>query len=116
MMKARGYASFILQTGLEFNMTVYCISSLFCWTKEEAEKTLIGKQIPQEDWVEIEACEVHMHNIFRIIEGWNVRYFSTMAAAEQARKEFLEIIKIEDKEVRLNEYDNWIAERSSWSI
>ena len=115
-MKAREYASFILQTGLEFDMTVYYISNLFCWTKEEAEKTLVNKQIPQEDWVKIETCEVHMHNIFRIIEGWNVRYFSTAAAAEQARKEYLEIIKIEDEETRLNEYNNWIAERSSWAV
>ena len=57
-----------------------------------------------------------MNNIFKIIEEWNIKYFPSAAAAEQAQKEFLEIIKIEDKEVRLNEYDNWIAERSSWLL
>lgn len=115
-MTAKQYASFILRTGLEFDMTVYCISNLFCWTKEEAEETLVGRQIPQEDWVEIQACKVNRFNIFKIIEGWNIKYFPTQAAAEQARQEFLEIIKIEDKEIRLNEYNNWIAERGAWAV
>ena len=113
-MTAKQYASFILQTGLEFDMTVYYINNLFCWTKEEAERTLVGRQIPQEDWVEIQACKVNRFNIFKIMEDWNTCYFPTAAAAEQAQKEFLEIIKIEDEEIRLNEYNNWVAERSSW--
>lgn len=115
MMKAREYASFILQTGLEFGMTVYYISNLFCWTKEDAEKTsFTGIQIPQEDWVEIQACEVRRINIFPIIEGWNICYFPSAATAEQARQEFLEIIKIEDEDTRIAEFHNWYAERSSW--
>jgi len=115
-MTAKQYASFILQTGLEFGMTVYCINNLFCWTKEEAEKTLIGRQIPQEDWVEIQDYKVNRFNIFHTIEEWNICYFPTVAAAEQARKEFLEIIKIENEEARLKEYNNWIAERSGWLL
>ena len=115
-MTAKQYASFILQTGLEFDMTVYSINNLFCWTKEEAEEILVGRQIPQEDWVEIQARKVNRFNIFKIIEDWNISNFPSMAAAEQARKEFLEIIKIEDEETRLNEYNNWVAERGSWAI
>lgn len=115
-MTAKQYASFILQTGLEFDMTVYCLNHVLCWSEDEAAKTKINREVPDPEWVEAEPTTVSRHNIFQIIEGWNVEYFPNAATAEQARKEFLEIIKIEDKEVRIKEYDNWIAERSGWAV
>lgn len=113
-MTAKQYASFILLTGLEFGMTVYYLNGVFCLTTEEGK--MVGAEIPDPEWVIVSTRLVQRSSIFEIIENWNVKYFPSAAAAEQAQKEFLEIIKIEDKETRLKEYDNWIAERSSWSI
>jgi len=115
-MTAKQYASFILKTGLEFGMKIFHLNSVFCYTEDEAKNTMINTEIPEVNWVIIDTKIAQRSNIFRIIDDWNVRYFSTAAAAEQARKEFLEIIAIEDKETRLKEYDNWYAERSSWSV
>jgi hypothetical protein len=113
-MTAKQYAIFILQTGLEFGMTVYHLNGVFCLTTEEGK--MVGAEIPDPDWVTVSTRLVQRSSIFEIIDNWNIKYFPSEATAEQARKEFLEIIKIEDKEVQLNEYDNWIAERSSWQV
>lgn len=118
MISLNGYARFILHTGIEVGQTIYCIGPYypFLYRPEELKDHLIGETNPPVDIMGTERWRVNYDNIFAIIDNWNIQYFPTEAIAQQALNEYKDILAIEDEETRYNEYDNWIAERSSWAI
>ena len=113
-MKAKYYASFILQTGIEFNQHIYRIDPYpFLFSRDELKHTAHQSIHPNVDKMEIAECSVFRGNIFEVIDDWNIRYFWRKEDAERALEEYKKIIAIEDETVRQNEYDNWCAERQS---
>ena len=117
-MTAKIYAAFILQTGLEFNMAVWKIDPCypFLFREEDIVDCLHQDISPNLEIMKVRPWIVTRGNFTDVIDDWNVRYFPTAESAQQALEEYKNIIRIENEKTRHSEYDNWIAERSSWQV
>ena len=51
------------------------------------------------------------HNLVHVIDEWNITYFETVEAAEQAIKEYEQIIEIADRHERVAKFDEWYNAR-----
>lgn len=51
------------------------------------------------------------HNLVHVIDEWNITYFETIEAAEQAIKEYEQIIEIADRHERVAKFDEWYNTR-----